>query len=101
MRPSHFIAISITLALSVAPGMIRAAVDGGTIPVDQLGLIPLPRLVTAYENKWQLPATVHIAAPSPSESKCRRVSETLSNPARHSCTNCCQRPGSDTTFHRG
>ncbi len=68
MRPSHFIAVGITLALSMAPGMIRAAVDGGTIPVDQLGLIPLPRLVTAYENKWRLPATVHIAAPSPSES---------------------------------
>ena len=62
MRLPPFFAVAIVSALAFIPSATRAAEPGHTISVTRLGLIPLPRHVTAYAARWHIPATVRITA---------------------------------------
>ncbi len=62
MRLPPFFAVAIVSALAFIPSATRAAEPGRTISVTRLGLIPLPRHVTAYAARWHIPMTVRITA---------------------------------------
>ncbi|MGC9259968.1 MAG: beta-N-acetylhexosaminidase [Phycisphaerae bacterium] len=63
----HLIAVTLVLASTLTAAMTRAAQHRGTFPVDQLGLVPCPRQVTAYRTKWRLPANVRLIADNPAD----------------------------------
>ncbi len=60
-------AIVLILVLTLTAGLTRAAQHGGAFPVNQLGLVPLPRQVIAYKAQWHLAAKVRLAADNPAE----------------------------------
>ncbi|MDA8377154.1 MAG: family 20 glycosylhydrolase [Planctomycetia bacterium] len=60
-------AIGVLSALILSAGMTCAAQHGGAFPVNQLGLVPLPRHVIAYKAQWHLAAKVRLAADNPAE----------------------------------
>ena len=62
MRLSHFFAIGTLSALALTPAITRAADHTRIFSVTKLGLIPLPRHVTAYVAKWHIPDAVRITA---------------------------------------
>ena len=62
MRTSLFRSAVILLAMGFSTTTVRAIQNKATIPASTLGLIPLPRHITAYEARWQLPATIRVSA---------------------------------------
>ena len=60
-------AIVLILVLTLTAGLTCAAQHGGAFPVNQLGLVPLPRHVIAYKAQWHLAAKVRLAADNPAE----------------------------------
>ena len=62
MRASHFFAIGMLSALAITPTVTRAADHNRTFSVTKLGLIPLPRHITAYTARWHIPVAVRISA---------------------------------------
>ena len=62
MRTSLFRSAVILLAMGLSTAAARAERNSPTIPASRLGLIPLPRNVTAYKARWQLPAAIRVSA---------------------------------------
>ncbi len=59
--------LGVLLALTSTGGITQAAEHPNTFPVYKLGLIPLPRHITAYEARWHIPDAVRIAADNPAQ----------------------------------
>ncbi len=67
MRLSHFVVLCMLLVMGLAPGNTWAREKAGSFTVNQLGLVPRPRKVTAYAAKWSLPATLRIVSGAPAD----------------------------------
>ena len=63
----HLAVICLVLALIPCGGIIRAAKIHALFPVAKLGLIPLPRHITAYRGKWQIPDSIRIVVDNPAQ----------------------------------
>ncbi len=67
MRTSLFRSAVILLATGLSTTAVRAVQNRTTIPASTLGLIPLPRNITAYAARWKLPATIRVSAKNTAE----------------------------------
>ncbi len=61
------VVLGVLLALTSTGGITHAAQHPGNFAVDKLGLIPLPRHITAYAAQWRIPATVRVSADNPAQ----------------------------------
>ena len=70
LRKSYTLSLvvfGVLLALTGTGGITRAAQHADIFPVDKLGLIPLPRHITAYAAQWRIPAAVRVGADNPAQ----------------------------------
>ncbi len=73
MRQSLFRPAVTMLVLGLSTTSVRALQNSTTIAASALGLIPLPRHVTAYKATWQVPATIRVSTANPAERRAGRV----------------------------
>ena len=62
MRKSNGIIFILLPALFLTVSSVGATENNGLFPVYRLGIVPLPRYVTAYKAQWRVPDTVSIEA---------------------------------------
>jgi hexosaminidase len=80
MQKLRFAIVAGFLIMALFSSLVRAVEKRGRFSVDNLGLLPLPRHVTAYATKWQLPAKIGITADNPAE---RHIARFLQHFLRH------------------